>query len=70
MTEYPYILFNKSPEQLRQLGASDPAARSFSPRASPPGPTVTAKRSARGDWGSGVSGGLAGVARTGCARGG
>src|SRR5580692_6816728 len=21
MTEYPYILFNKSPEQLRQLGA-------------------------------------------------
>ena len=22
MTEYPYILFNKSPEQMRQLGAS------------------------------------------------
>jgi hypothetical protein len=21
MTEYPYILFNKSPEQMRQLGA-------------------------------------------------
>jgi hypothetical protein len=22
MTEFPYILFNKSPEQMRQLGAS------------------------------------------------
>jgi hypothetical protein len=22
MTQYPYILFNKSPEQLRRLGAS------------------------------------------------
>jgi hypothetical protein len=22
MTEYPYILFNKSPEQLRHLGVS------------------------------------------------
>ena len=33
MTEYPYILFNKSPEQLRQLGASGGRANARNQRA-------------------------------------
>jgi len=34
MTEYPYILFNKSPEQLRQLGACGGRASARNQRAS------------------------------------
>src|SRR5271163_3402672 len=33
MTEYPYILFNKSPEQLRQLGACGGRASARNQRA-------------------------------------
>ena len=33
MTEYPYILFNKSPEQLRQLGACGGRANARNQRA-------------------------------------
>ena len=33
MTEYPYILFNKSPEQLRQLGACGGRAAARNQRA-------------------------------------
>jgi len=33
MTEYPYILFNKSPEQMRQLGACGGRASARNQRA-------------------------------------
>jgi hypothetical protein len=53
MTEYPYILFNKSPEQLRHIGAcggrayrrnrhARRALLPMPPQAPPPTPTETA----------------------------
>ena len=35
MTEYPYILFNKSPEQMRHLGACGGRAYGRNPPAAP-----------------------------------
>jgi hypothetical protein len=34
MTQYPYILFNKSPEQLRRQGAL--GGRAYGPQPAPP----------------------------------